>query len=398
MKLHTLVTTIILTLVLTTSASAQEGPAANICGGLPTALPFTDLGSIYVGFCPGIEQAFWSGLTTGTTATTYSPSDTVTRDQMATFITRTLNQGLDRNKRRAALNQWWTLTPRHTDGGFGLTQVGVDPAFVVSDGADVWVANKLSDTVSRVRASDGKLLETWSSIVKPVMPLSAMGLIFVTSSGTPGKVYGFNPSSAPSTPFVAATVGNGPAGIAFDGEKLWVANSAGNSVSILTPSKYLPWPVTTVGGFTSPSGIIFDGANIWVTAGSYLYKLDSSGNVLQSVNLGSTGGYPVFDGKNIWVPSIPGNSIIVVRAATATVLTALAGNGLAGPKQVAFDGERILAVNTTGASVSLWNSSDLSELGTFSVGAGFTPNGVCSDGLNFWISLDNPAFGYLARY
>ena len=397
MTTRTIVATLALSLVLTTSGAAQEWPAANTCGGLPTAVPFTDLGPIYAGFCPGIEQAYWSGLTTGTTATTFSPSDTVTRDQMATFITRTLNQGLNRNKRRAALNQWWTQKPYYAEG-YGMTGVGAEPGLVVSDGADLWVANRASGTVSRVRASDRKLLETWSPIPNAVMPLSAMGLIFVTSNGSPGKVYGFNPSVAPYSPMVAATVGNGPAGIAFDGERLWVANSTGNSVSILTPTAGLPWPVTTVGGFTAPTGIIYDGANIWVTASSYLYKLDSAGNVLQSVSLGSTSAYPVFDGKNIWVPSISGNSIIVVRAATATVLATLTGNGLAGPKQVAFDGERMLAVNTTGHSVSLWNAADLSVIGTFSTGAAYTPNGVCSDGLNFWISLDSEASCYLGRY
>ncbi|MCU0290514.1 MAG: hypothetical protein MUF10_00775 [Thermoanaerobaculaceae bacterium] len=124
-----------------------------------------------------------------------------------------------------------------------------------------------------------------------------------------------------------------------------------------------------------------------------------SSTALPFTDLGSTGAYPVFDGTNIWVPSVPGNSIIVVRAATATVLATLTGNGLAGPKQVAFDGERMLAVNTTGNSVSLWNSADLRVIGTFSTGADFSPNGVCSDGLNFWISLDRPGVsGYLGRY
>jgi hypothetical protein len=60
---------------------------------------------------------------------------------------------------------------------------------------------------------------------------------------------------------------------------------------------------------------------------------------------------------------------------------------LNGPAQAAFDGERILVTNSAGTSVSLWKASDLTPIGTFSTGAGAFPVGVCSDGVNFWITL-----------
>jgi hypothetical protein len=47
-------------------------------------------------------------------------------------------------------------------------------------------------------------------------------------------------------------------------------------------------------------------------------------------------------------------------------------------------------------SVSLWKAADLSPLGTFSTGANTSPAHVCSDGLNFWITLNNAA--KLARF
>jgi hypothetical protein len=54
------------------------------CGGQSITLPFTDVTSSPF-FCQ-IAEAFFSGLTNGTSPTTYSPSSPVPREQMAAFI------------------------------------------------------------------------------------------------------------------------------------------------------------------------------------------------------------------------------------------------------------------------------------------------------------------------
>lgn len=84
------------------------------------------------------------------------------------------------------------------------------------------------------------------------------------------------------------------------------------------------------------------------------------------------------------------NSMVVVRATGAlqgTVLATLTGNGLNGPYEAAFDGERIMVTNLGADTVSLWRASDLTPLGSVSMGAGAGPHGVCSDGVNFRITL-----------
>ena len=53
-----------------------------------------------------------------------------------------------------------------------------------------------------------------------------------------------------------------PAGVAFDGINIWVANQGDNTVSKLRASDGAPLGTFTVGTF--PYGIAFDGANIWV--------------------------------------------------------------------------------------------------------------------------------------
>jgi hypothetical protein len=61
-----------------------------------TTVPFTDVSS-NIFFCQ-IAEAYFSGLTNGTTPTTYSPDDFVRRDQMAAFTTRTQDAALIRGE------------------------------------------------------------------------------------------------------------------------------------------------------------------------------------------------------------------------------------------------------------------------------------------------------------
>jgi hypothetical protein len=298
--------------------------------------------------------------------------------------------------RRAILDQFWT--PRN-DTVLGSTTVGSEPLLVRSDGADLWVANINSNSVSRVRASDGKLLETWTGATSAYAVLVAMGRVFVT--GGPigqGQLYRIDPSQAAGpVATVASNLGASPSGIAFDGARIWTANQSG-SVSIVTPGATLPWSVTTVTGFAGLVGILYDGANIWVTdfgAGTLL-RLDGSGAIQQTVAVGTFPASPIFDGTDIWVPNSGSGSVSVVRASSGTVVATLTGNGLNGPRAAAFDGQRVLITNPGGNSVSLWRAADLTPLGSVATGASTFPLGACSDGVNFWITLNGA--NKLARF
>ncbi len=145
---------------------------------------------------------------------------------------------------------------------------------------------------------------------------------------------------------------------------------------------------------------MYDGANIWLTdqTANTLKKLDVGGAVLMTVTVGANPAIPVFDGTNMWVPNLVGNSVSVVRASNGAVLATLTGNGLNGAIVAAFDGQRILVTNNGGGadSVSLWKAADLTPIGTFSMGAGSAPVGACSDGVNFFVSLTGAS--RLARF
>ena len=375
-------------LALITPLLGGAAASLGLCG------PFTDISD--AAFCPFVLEIFSLGITTGTTPTTYDPSGNVTRLQMAAFLSRGVDGVLKRGSRRAALDQLWT--PRNA-AALALTPVGSTPFAVRSDGTDIWVANFSDHKVFRVRAGDGKLLETWTGAGTALGVAVAMGRIFVIDDTDPGKLYRIDPTQpAGVVTTVATNLGDFPFGIAFDGGRLWT--SGNGSMSIVTPGAGLPWTVTTVIAGVRPNGVLYDGANIWVTdlnAGTLL-KLDDNGAILQTVTVGSAPGYPAFDGGSLWVPlGNPASAVAVVRTSNGAVLNTLTGNGLTNPFSAAFDGQRILVTNQNNGTVSLWKAADLTPLGAVVVGSGGSlPSGVCSDGLNFWITLSG--VGQLARF
>ena len=98
--------------------------------------------------------------------------------------------------------------------------VGRGPDGIAFDGANIWVANRRSDTLTKLRASDGTTLGTFAT-------------------------------------------GAGPSRIAYDGANIWVTNFFDKSVTKLRASDGANVGTFPVG--SGPYGVAFDGANIWVT-------------------------------------------------------------------------------------------------------------------------------------
>ncbi|HEV8118861.1 MAG TPA: S-layer homology domain-containing protein, partial [Thermoanaerobaculia bacterium] len=355
--------------------------------------PFTDFTD--PAFCPFVLEILTLGITTGTTATTFAPASPATRLQMAAFLSRTVDSVLRRGSRRAALDQFSSPTAVQS---LAATTIGTAPYLLRSDGADVWVANNFSGsggTVSRVRGSDGKLLETWTGATSAFGVLAAMGRVLVTGQTDPGNLYAIEPAKAAgAVTTVASSLGRFPTAIGFDGARIWVATLDG--VSIVTPGASIPWTVTNVPGLLVASAAIYDGSNMWTTLNNAgkLVKLDAGGAILQTVTVGAGPEFAAFDGSNIWVPNSLSDSVSVVRASSGAVLATLTGNGIGGPFATAFDGQRVLVTGFS-VSLSLWKAADLSPLGSVNIGA--SSYGVCSDGINFWITLSTTP-GRLLRF
>ncbi len=365
------------------------------CGTGSYPFPYTDVASVTDPFCPGIMEAYVTGVSKGTAPTTFSPDDDVIRLQMTTFLQRALDQGLTRASPRAAFNQW--AAPQGI-AAMQTVAVGGTPQSCAADGEDIWTST--TGQVVQVQASTGKILGTWTGASNSFGMVVAAGKVFV--AGSPDKLYAIDPTTSPgAVTQVASPGGANSFGIAFDGTNLWTANTgAPGSVSIITPQATTPYPVTTVTtGFASPTGVLYDGAHIWVTdtgAGTLL-KLDPAGAILQTVTVGTAPLFPAFDGANIWVPNSGSSTITVVQASSGTVVATInadANNLLNAPVAASFDGERVLVSNAT--SVTVFKAADLSVIANVPTGAGSTPYGVCSDGIHFWVPLQGN--GNLLRF
>jgi hypothetical protein len=382
-----------------------------LAGGASSALlgvcgPFADVTD--AGFCPFVLEIFTLGITTGTTPSTYDPNANVSRLQMAAFLSRTVDGVLKRGGQRIALRQLWTAT---SAANLQMTTLDTfEPEMIEFDGADLWIGEPQVGRLGRVRASDGKLLETWTGLSDLAGGiLLAMGKVFVVArgatSGLTGRLYRIDPTlPAGAATTVASNLPRFAYGIAFDGAKIFITNFDG-TMSIVTPGATVPWTVTiTAGGYQLPRGALFDGSNVWITDAitsgpGTLLKLNGTAGVLQTVTVGATPAFPVFDGSNIWVPNQAGNSVSVVRASTGAVLATLTGNGLGVPMSASFDGQRILVTDFASPSgVSLWKAADLTPLG-FAEVPQFFPYGATSDGGNFWVTLwGSGVRGMLLRY
>jgi hypothetical protein len=386
-----LVLAITLIAVVSTRMRADTGT----CGEAAITLPFTDVPASNIFFCV-IASAYFTGLTNGTSPTTYNPAASVPREQMAAFITRTLDQSLRRGNLRAALQQWWRPTSKAT---LRPSSVGTFPAKITSDGTDIWVASTSLNAAVRVRASDGRFVDGYDPADGAHDIIVAAGMVFLTGlqgPSTSGKVYRIDlqlPPPGQLTHF--ADTGPNPTGITFDGTNLWTANNAGGLIGGSITRIPLDGMATTfAAGFTAPADILWDGENLWVAdfAADRVRRLNPvSGAVLQSIVVGNAPRELLFDGANLWVSNFFDASITVIRAVgglRGTVLATLTGNGIDGPAGLAFDGERVLVANLSGDSVSLFKAADFTPLGNLPTGTNSKPVGACSDGLNFWITSE----------
>jgi hypothetical protein len=414
-KYRKLAIALMMTITITLSGAVNLLRAdTGTCNGTSFTLPFTDVAGNGL-FCQ-IAAAYFSGLTNGTTPTTYSPNDAVPRSQMAAFVTRTLDQSVKRSSKRAALNQWWT--PK-TVTDANVFDLGGDPHHVTSNGRLVYAASSDGNVVRSYLVGGGLTGVQWK-VPKPKAVLVAGGYLWVTGTdnGT-AKLYRLNlnatndPAPTCSLPapcgvcppqfqipppnpygcgadcFPYSTQYNDPRGLAFDGQRIWIAFGGGAmGILDLKNGSQLSYANT---GFVSPRGVLFDGNSIWVTDDdNTLKRLNPSGGIDKVVPVISPK-HPVFDGANLWVPAQ--NSVVVVRALTGNIVATLTGNGLSTPVRAAFDGERVLVTNLGDDSINLYKAMDLTFLGNVEVGQ--NPFGACSDGVNFWVTLKGT--GKIAR-
>jgi hypothetical protein len=108
--------------------------------------------------------------------------------------------------------------------------VGNRPEALLFDGSSVWVANQQSDSLMKLRASDGLNLGTFETGIRPVA-LTYDGTHVGVANKMSNNVMKFLAKDGSLVATIA--VGQQPEALAFDGKDVWVANGRENTVTKL---------------------------------------------------------------------------------------------------------------------------------------------------------------------
>jgi hypothetical protein len=363
-------------------AQANCGPFADVLASDP--------------FCPFILEAFDNGITSGTSTTTFSPGNTVTRNQMVVFFDKGVDLTLHRGTVRTAMGKTWF--PSSTSGAV-VTDAGGAINDIVTDGINLWIA-RADSKILKVSAADRRLLETWTIPAGSPRKLGYfVGLVWIADNL--GNLYYFNPSNPAGSailalgPSAGVAVGNYPA-LAFDGTNIWWGNAAGATILTFSLGS------TQVNGITAPSnvdGLVFDGTNMWLLlASSVLAKatLPTAAvplpAILEALTLpGAVNPCKMlYDGSNIWFASGVASTLYVVHPTTTSpsvlpssiILNAPVSNVVSFPYAIAFDGENVMIGGLNNGAVALYKATTQTLLGAFATGAS-SVLGIASEGRTF---------------
>ncbi len=303
----------------------------------------------------------------------------------------TLGQTVAQNPLKIAMLQWYPAA----DFAIGFNAGGDinGPHALAFDGAHIWVANRLADSVTELNASDGSKVGTFSGggdIYGP-RALAFDGAHIWVANYTGNTVTQLNASDGSRVAtFSAGATLDHPAALAFDGDHMWVANYGGNTVTRLAMDGF---PASTVQYLSGPTALAFDGLYMWVAnyLGNSVQRYDKYGAL---TSVGAAGGdinMPsalAFDGSHIWVANYGGNSVTELDASNGSKLgTFTAGGDISGPMALVFDGAHIWVANATGNSVTELDASNGSKVGTYRAGSDITgPMALAFDGSHVWVA------------
>lgn len=278
------------------------------------------------------------------------------------------------NLKKVALLKWYPASK------IGTQVAGpIAPYYLCFDGANLWVtSNSSTKAVTKIDAASGIQVGTYPVGGGPAGLAYDGGSIWVAnqSDNTVSRLKASDGSLVGTYP-----VGTSPGAVCFDGTSIWVANSASNNLTKLNAATGAMLGTFSVGSW--PAALCFDGSHLWVAnyQQSNVSKVDpATGTVVGTYG---TGAYPYglcFDGTHVWSADRYGNSVTKILAATGAVVgTYGAGTNPAG---ICFDGRSIWVTNLTSNDVTQLDAATGAALGTHP--AGSQPWGICFDGANVW--------------
>ena len=271
----------------------------------------------------------------------------------------------------------WDLLPR--------SRVDVplvsSPNVMVFDGQRIWITHP-GNLLTRVRVSDGAVLTVGAVPAGPA-GLAFDGTYMWIADGSTRQFEKRRVDGVPEAVFPVPTADPGP--MIFDGANLWSIGMNLNNVLKFRVSDGVEVGRYPVG--TTPRALLFDGENIWVvnSMSNNVTKLRASdGTVLGTYNVGSWPNGIAFDGENIWVANSVSDNVMKLRKSDGTILATYPVSS--GPWGMAYDGNNML-ITTRGGHVVKLRAFDGANLGTIDVGSTSSFNPILFDGNSFWLGL-----------
>jgi hypothetical protein len=299
------------------------------------------------------------------------------------------NAGDTISPRQIATLRWYEAIS--TSNPYALV-VGDSPRMAAFDGDYIWVTNANDNSVTKIRASDGSIINTHSIGASCGPESIAFDGLYLwigcwqdqvikiqASDGSVIQTLNFPSGSQPLTvafdgtytwaarrgdgqitrmlahnPTVSDTftVGQEPAGLAFDGQYMWVTNHVDGTVTRLLSTN--PATKDTFNAGTGPNGIAFDGTYMWITnriiTGSVIALRAADGQQVYTATVGSIPTGIAFDGGHLWVTNMGDSTLTKIDSRDGSVVDAYP-TGVS-PQGVAFDGSHIWVVNSGSNTVS----------------------------------------------
>jgi YVTN family beta-propeller protein len=176
-------------------------------------------------------------------------------------------------------------------------------------------------------------------------------------------------------------------GMAYDGQSVWTTNTTGNTLIRLLQKPDGSYPKATVG--TSPEGIAFDGIHLWVanTVSDTLSEVTDSASptVVNTVSVGSNPDAIAFDGTRLWVTNSGDGTVSEVDPTAAAVVNTITVG--AGPVGIAYDGIHMWVTNSSDNTLSEIDPLAATVVNTLPLGT--SPAGITYDGIHVWVACVN---------
>lgn len=250
------------------------------------------------------------------------------------------------------------------------------------DGQDLWIGLS-TGSLLKLSSNSGEITGTYNFFSEPIVDIcsdNGLGIwLLVTTPGSKSILKRFDKEVSVSQGAIIneVIVGNDASAMCYDGQYIWVVNSADNTVSKVSIE---PNWAAHVGGYKYPVNRNWGGPTIVAT-----------------YSVGNTPNKIVYDGEKIWTANYGDHTLSTITISTGKVTTYSNvtpldplfpyDEGSNGPCTLCFDGYYIWVINYSTVQKRIASSGIVAS--TFSIRSSSKAKDLCFDGSNMWLALES---------